>query len=92
VKGYGASAGRKVSMADFCRQCSFDIFGFDAEDLKFSKPLEEGHYWSALCEGCGFIGVNAAGECCTPDCLQKHGTEDGKPKPYPTKNKRGEGQ
>lgn len=62
-------------MADFCKQCSEEIFGEDFEDLKGlgdGSPLPEGHGWTALCEGCGVIVVNDNGECISKGC-EKHG-------------------
>ena len=52
-------------MADFCKQCSIDIFGEDFEDLSglgYGKPLAEGAVYPVLCEGCGYINVNEKGE------------------------------
>ena len=60
-------------MADFCKQCSIDVFNKDFEDMKnLCKPEEMA---SVLCEGCGFCYVNSQGECISKDCLKKHGQE-----------------
>lgn len=61
-------------MADFCKQCSTDLFGFDAGDLKnySDQKIEDGFGWKALCEDCGFIIVNDEGECIANWC-KKHG-------------------
>lgn len=54
-------------MADFCRQCSLDIFGEDFGDLAGLAGLGPTHFpgwgYAALCEGCGLILVNDYGEC-----------------------------
>jgi hypothetical protein len=63
-------------MADFCKQCSIEIFGKDYKELAGlgdGTPLLEGQGWSALCEDCGFIVVNDEGECITPICSKQHG-------------------
>ena len=62
-------------MADFCRQCSLDLFGQDAGDLrglggKDDKPLEPGEGYLVICEGCGPTLVNKDGECIAEDCLE----------------------
>lgn len=66
-------------MADFCKQCSIATFGEDYGDLAgLGKPddvLEEGMGYPVICEGCGYILVNKAGECITPDCLENHGAK-----------------
>jgi len=63
-------------MADFCHQCAIATFGEDAGDLANITSPEaeaEGRYAVVICEGCGFIQVNVAGECVTPFCLYQHG-------------------
>lgn len=53
-------------MADFCKQCSIEIFGFDSRDMAeiVSKQEEvEGLAANVLCEGCGPTQVDSAGEC-----------------------------
>lgn len=60
-------------MADFCRQCSIDIFGKDYKELAGlgrGRRLKKDHGWPALCEGCGSTLVNAKGECIVSDCLK----------------------
>ena len=62
-------------MADFCKQCSIDMFGEDLGELADLGPageLKEGEGWSALCEGCGFTVVAQDGSCIATDC-PKHG-------------------
>jgi hypothetical protein len=46
-------------MAEFCQQCSEELFGHDTRDLAnmcHSGTSEE------LCEGCGWIYVNSEGK------------------------------
>lgn len=44
-------------MADFCQECSIEIFGEDFRDLANlgNGELPPGHGWSTLCEGCGYV-------------------------------------
>jgi len=61
-------------MADFCRQCSIELWGEDFGDFKNlgnGRVLLEGYGWPALCEGCGPILIDAAGNCISDDCLEK---------------------
>ena len=63
-------------MADFCRQCSLEIFGKDTQELAGlgdGRELTEGHGWRALCEGCGPAIVDDEGRCISPWCLERHG-------------------
>lgn len=63
-------------MADFCKQCSINLFGEDSKDLALG-PLPPGYYWYVICEGCGFIQVDALGRCVTCHLLKGtpgHGT------------------
>ena len=65
-------------MADFCQQCSMDIFGEDFEELKGlgdDTPLKKDQGWSALCEGCGPTVVDDDGKCISLHCMKKHGAE-----------------
>jgi hypothetical protein len=50
-------------MADFCHQCSLDLFGFDSGDLANLGTLEPGTGFSVICEDCGFILVDELGNC-----------------------------
>lgn len=63
-------------MADFCKQCSEELFGEDFGDLKGLMDEEEakkGFIIRALCEGCGHIFVDQLG-ICQGDCDNpKHG-------------------
>jgi hypothetical protein len=59
-------------MADFCKQCSEDMFGSDCGDLE--GLCDEAHVAHVLCEGCGFeCVVNYEGLCLSETCLKKHG-------------------
>ena len=62
-------------MADFCKQCSIEIFGEDYGDLKglsTDKDTKEGKYPVVLCEECGPTHVDHEGRCVSPDCMVKH--------------------
>lgn len=64
-------------MADFCAQCSKEIFGEDSGDLAGISKLNDeakGLYPIVLCEGCGPIMVDHAGNCISSDCLKNHGS------------------
>ena len=63
-------------MADFCKQCSEEIFGEDSRelaDLGGKEKLEPGYGWIVLCEGCGPTRVDDDGKCMCSDCDKKHG-------------------
>lgn len=63
-------------MADFCKQCSIDMFGEDFKDLQglsTSSDTANGLYATALCEGCGATQVDHLGICVSPHCDKKHG-------------------
>lgn len=51
-------------MADFCRDCTIELFGAEFADKNDLAGLcEEGEMISALCEGCGdFHWFNSEGE------------------------------
>lgn len=53
-------------MADFCKQCSIEIFGGDFRELAgliSQEQAEGGLIARVLCEGCGPTQVNIEGEC-----------------------------
>ena len=63
-------------MADFCKQCSLEIFGEDFKDLSNISDegeTELGRFPIVICEGCGVTQVNHEGICVSPDCLKNHG-------------------
>lgn len=67
-------------MADFCQQCSTEIFGKDFKELANLMPPEKydaakGIGCGALCEGCGdYIVVDIDGKCIADWC-PKHGSK-----------------
>jgi hypothetical protein len=64
-------------MADFCLQCSDELFGKDFEELAGLTTPEawaEGKAAVVLCEGCGPIQVDPGGRCVSVDC-PKHGAK-----------------
>jgi hypothetical protein len=67
---------RSPRMADFCKQCSTDMFDRDFKDLAgltTKVDEEEGLYAIVLCESCGVIQVDREGICVSPDCKEHHG-------------------
>lgn len=63
-------------MADFCKQCSIELFNEDFKDLAGlgdGKPLEPNQGWEVICEGCGPTLVNDKGTCINKFCLKEHG-------------------
>ena len=59
-------------MADFCKQCSLEIFGEDFGDLSGQLTQEQadaGMVARSICEGCGLTYVNQEGECVNKHCL-----------------------
>lgn len=60
-------------MADFCKQCSEELFEQDFKELAgITKPTiwAEGKSCIVLCEGCGLIQVDPEGRCVSTDCLR----------------------
>jgi len=63
-------------MANFCKQCSIEIWGEDTRDLAGitdEKTWAEGKAAVVICEDCGFIQVDPDGSCISDDCLKQHG-------------------
>ena len=63
-------------MADFCKQCSLDMFDEDFGDLAGLSTIEHTarqEFAVALCEGCGPCQVDHTGTCISSDCLKHHG-------------------
>jgi len=55
-------------MADFCKQCSIEVFGEDFGDLRgLGSPNV---IYSTICEGCGPTIVRFDGSC-TGKCVLK---------------------
>ncbi len=58
-------------MADFCRQCTQEIFGEDDSDLSeliSKEDVDDGYMAVAICERCGYIGVDHTDKCIDPHC------------------------
>ena len=63
-------------MADFCKQCSMDLFGedyFELAGLSTKEDTAEKLYPIVLCEGCGPCQVDHTGQCISTGCLKSHG-------------------
>lgn len=67
-------------MADFCKQCSIELFGKDFGDLKPNLDNIDTTgveltklAWPALCEECGHTWVDHEGRCVYL-CLHCHAT------------------
>lgn len=61
-------------MADFCKQCSIDLFGehtHDLDNLTTQEDWENGKAACVICEGCGPIQVDPEGNCVSDDCIHK---------------------
>jgi hypothetical protein len=66
-------------MSSFCKQCSVELFSFDARDLaNITTPEQQakGLYSVVLCEDCGIIQVDKDGKCLSITCLKNHGKSD----------------
>jgi hypothetical protein len=64
-------------VADFCSQCSEEVFGEDFKDLAgllTPEQAKEGFVVPIICEGCGPVFVDIDGKCVDEHCLKKHGT------------------
>jgi hypothetical protein len=64
-------------VADFCQQCSLDMFGEDMRDLAGlgTNPhavIRPGQGYFVICEGCGPTIVDEDGQCIASACGQ-HG-------------------
>jgi len=67
-------------VADYCQQCSIELFGEDHRELAGLGPegqtLEPGYGWSVLCEGCGPTLVDDDGKCIAK-CDLNHASNGG---------------
>lgn len=67
-------------MADFCKQCSIDVFGEDYRDLAglmMDEDADKGYVYHVLCEDCGpNCVVDNQGVCQSRTCLKQHGECD----------------
>lgn len=61
-------------MADFCQQCSIEVFGEDFKDLADIARGER--LLHTLCEGCADAIVNSVGRCVAANCLKHHGDRE----------------
>lgn len=64
-------------MADFCQQCSLELFKEDLGDLAGlteARSTELGTYASVRCEQCGQTFVDHLGRC-VADCLEHHASK-----------------
>jgi len=64
-------------MAEFCKQCSIEIFGEDYGDFKGLSTIENTEHDMGvvvICEGCGCVVVDHEGYCISSDC-PKHGKQ-----------------
>lgn len=59
-------------MADFCKQCSIELFGEDYGDMA-GITTRPGVCARVLCEDCGMTLVDHTGTCVSAYCLKKHG-------------------
>ena len=62
-------------MADFCQQCSVEMFGEDFKELANlgdDEPLKPGWGYQVLCEGCGPTLVDKEGKCIADYCELHH--------------------
>jgi hypothetical protein len=66
-------------MADFCKQCSIELFDKDFRDLagiSTQAQTDDNRFALVLCEGCGFIQVDHEGRCVShPNVCEKDGHE-----------------
>lgn len=61
-------------MADFCKQCSEELFGEDFGDFANITTIEQQQnnlFVVVLCEGCGAIQVDNNGRCVS-NCSGNH--------------------
>lgn len=63
-------------MADFCKQCSEEMFDSATNDLSgiiSEEDTAKGWVSSVvICEGCGPIQVDHEGSCVSEDCIGEH--------------------
>lgn len=62
-------------MAEFCNQCSKELFDMPGDFVGLTKVTDwaEGKAVIVLCEGCGAIQVDPNGDCISQNCLRNHG-------------------
>ena len=59
-------------MAEFCSQCSQELGHPHGDFAGLCGPDE---YVLVVCEGCLEIQCDSDGNCVSPDCLKKHGSQ-----------------
>lgn len=70
-------------MADFCRQCTVELFGPEVADkndmigLVTEDQTKLGLAANVLCEGCGPTQVDHTGKCLGGCMVKKHGPPPG---------------
>lgn len=57
-------------MANYCKQCSKELFGLPSDFKGITKPNTD-KFAVVLCEGCGSIQVDSDGKCISEDCEKK---------------------
>ena len=70
-------------MADFCKQCSIQLFGKDFRELaglRTEEMKEQNSFPVVICEGCGHTLVDEDGTCVDEDCLKRHDVDYEEPK------------
>jgi hypothetical protein len=63
-------------MSAFCQQCSIEMFGKDLRELASEEEIPEGYGYPSICEGCGYVFVDADGKC-VDNCLLRHNPDGG---------------
>lgn len=79
AESYGCTTQTKPigkEMADFCRQCSIEIFGSDFKEL--AGLCKEDEVAGVICEGCGYTYVDHNG-CCVDACEGSYHRKPGDP-------------
>ncbi len=66
-------------MADYCAQCSEELFGKDFRDLALHHADERAVH-IAICEGCEGNVFNKWGECIDQECTKHLNTAQREPK------------
>ncbi len=67
--------GKIRDMADYCQECSEELFGKDFGDfsgITTEEHIKEDRAALVLCEGCGPIFVDPQGKCMCSDCDKGH--------------------
>lgn len=68
-------------MANFCKQCTLDLFGPDMPNdmagISTEEDTKDGLFACVLCEDCGPCQVDHTGKCISEDCYKEHGKQNG---------------